>query len=129
MTAGGQGHAERFKIDENVPLDAALLFTAAGLACHTVYDEALGGAPDPDVAAACAVEGRVLVTLDLDFSDVRAYPPGAHPGIVVLRPRAPDRDATLALVRAVLVLLLTQQVDGALWIVESERVRMRSRSL
>ena len=116
----------RFKLDENVPVDAALVLREAGYNCHTVYDEALAGAPDPNVAAACAREGRVLATLDLDFSDVRAYPPGTHPDIVVLRPRTPDRDSTLALLRRVLPLFTSEPVARCLWIVDSERLRVRA---
>lgn len=116
----------RLKLDENVPVDAAELVRAAGCDCHTVYDEALAGAPDLDVAAACSREDRVLVTMDLDFSDVRAYPPGTHPGIVVLRPRTPDRDSILGLLRRVLPLLLSQAITGSLWIVDGERVRIRA---
>jgi predicted nuclease of predicted toxin-antitoxin system len=67
----------------------------------------------------------VLVTLDLDFSDVRAYPPGTHPGIVVLRPRAPDRASTLALLSRAAALFAAEPVAGALWIVDAERVRVR----
>lgn len=115
----------RVKLDENVPVDAAELVRAAGYDCHTVYDEALAGAPDLVVAAACAREDRVLVTLDLDFSDVRAYPPGTHPGIVVLRPRTPDRDSTLGLLRRVLPLFSDESIAGRLWIVDTERVRIR----
>lgn len=116
----------RFKIDENVPVDGAELLAAAGHDCHSVYDEALAGAPDPDVAAACAREERVLITLDLDFSDVRAYVPGTHPGIVVLRPRTPDREATLALLARVIALLAREPIAGCLWIVDAERVRIRA---
>lgn len=116
----------RFKLDENVPIEAAGVLTASGYDCHTVYDERLAGAPDVDVAAACRAEERVLVTLDLDFSDVRAYPPGSHAGIVVLRPRAPDRDATLALLERVIALFRAEPLTGCLWIVDSERVRVRS---
>lgn len=115
----------RVKLDENMPVDAAPLFRAAGHACDTVYNEGLAGAPDPAVAAACGAEGRVLVTLDLDFGDVRTYPPGTHPGIVVLRPRSPDRDSVLALVRRVLPLLATEPVAGCLWVVDPERGRIR----
>ncbi len=120
------GHTLRFKIDENLPLEAAAVLRAAGYDTHTVYDEALAGAADPAVAAACAGEGRVLVTLDLDFSDVRAYPPGTHPGMVVLRPRAPDRDSTLALLVRVVPLLAVEAVRGCLWIVDAERIRVRA---
>lgn len=114
------------KLDENIPVDAADIVRAAGHDCHTIYDEALAGASDSTVAAACAQENRVLITLDLDFSDVRAYPPGTHPGIVVLRPRAPDRDSTLALLERVLSLLITEAVHGCLWIAETDRVRIRA---
>jgi predicted nuclease of predicted toxin-antitoxin system len=118
--------ALRFKLDENVPIDAGTLLVGAGYECHTVYDEHLDGASDPDVAQACRVEGRVLVTLGLDFSDVRAYPPGTHAGIVVLRPRAPDRDSTLALVERMLPLLTSETLTGCLWVVDTERVRVRA---
>lgn len=124
MTAPGA--APRFKLDENVPAEAVAVLAAAGYECHSVHEEALAGAPDATIAVACAREGRVLVTLDLDFSDVRAYPPGSHPGIVVLRPRAPDRDGTLALLARVLPLFEREPLTGCLWIVDAERVRVRA---
>lgn len=115
----------RFKLDENVPVDAIALLVAAGYDCHSVYDESLGGAADPDVAEACRAESRVLITLDLDFSDVRAYPPGTHPGIVVLRPRLSDRASTLVLLAQAIPLFASEPLAGALWVVEAERVRVR----
>jgi predicted nuclease of predicted toxin-antitoxin system len=42
-------------------------------------------APDPDVVTAASAAGRVLITLDRGMGDIRAYPPGSHAGIVVLR--------------------------------------------
>lgn len=52
----------------------------------------MAGAPDPDVVAAATGSQRILVTLDVGLGDIRAYPPGSHSGIVVLRP--PDQSAT-----------------------------------
>jgi len=80
----------RGKLDENMPVEAAEILRAAGWECDTVFDEALGGAEDPDISSRCQAEGRVLFTLDLDFADIRAYPPSAHVGIVVFRPIAPS---------------------------------------
>ena len=45
----------------------------------------MGGASDVEVAAVCIGEERVLVTQDLDFSDIRTYPPAEYYGIVVFR--------------------------------------------
>jgi predicted nuclease of predicted toxin-antitoxin system len=52
---------------------------------ETVIDEGLGGEDDPPVLQAATDEGRILLTFDLDFADIRQYPPGTHAGIVVFR--------------------------------------------
>ena len=49
----------RFKIDENLPTEAAALIQAAGHECHTVFDEGLAGTPDPVLSERCRAEGRV----------------------------------------------------------------------
>lgn len=116
----------RFKIDENVPIEAAELLRVAGYTdCHTVYDERLAGAPDAALANAIRVEGRALVTLDLDFADLRAYPPHEYAGLLVLRPRKPDRESALRLLTRALPLLRQEPLAGALWIVDEQRVRIR----
>lgn len=115
----------RFKVDENLPTDAAELLRAAGHDCHSVYDEDLGGAPDPRVADACRIEGRVLVTLDRDFADLRAYPPDQYAGIVVLRVSKPDRDRILGLLSRVLLMFQQETLAQRLWIVEEHRIRIR----
>jgi predicted nuclease of predicted toxin-antitoxin system len=58
------------KLDENVPVEAAELVRAAGWNCDTVHDEGLAGEEDPQIAAVCQAERRVLFTLDLDFADI-----------------------------------------------------------
>ncbi len=75
-----------FKIDENLPIEIASVLNDAGHNASTVIDEALEGAHDVAVIEQCTSTHRILVTLDLDFSDTRAYHPGTHCGIVILRP-------------------------------------------
>ena len=75
----------KVKLDENITLDAVAVFRAAGHDVDTVPDEGLTGAADSAVWDACVGEGRMLVTFDLGFADVRAYPPSSHAGVVVLR--------------------------------------------
>ena len=75
----------RFKLDENLPIQIQLLLTEHGHDAVTVLDEGIGGATDSTIASVCQGEQRVLVTLDKDFADIRAYPPDEYPGIVVLR--------------------------------------------
>jgi predicted nuclease of predicted toxin-antitoxin system len=116
----------RAKLDENLPVEAAELLRTAGWECDLVYDEGLAGADDPEVAAACQAGARVLFTLDLDFADIRAYPPSDYVGIVVLRPTEPSRRQALELITRVLPVLSAEWTEHRLWIVEPTRVRVRA---
>ena len=85
----------RVKLDENLPVQLKRLFAESGHDAATVVDEGLGGASDTEVAAVCIGEERVLVTQDLDFCDIRTYPPVEYFGIVVFRLSTGARDALL----------------------------------
>jgi len=70
-------------------------------------------------------EDRVLVTLDLDFADIRSYPPGEHSGIIVLRLKSQDKATVLSYVRRLTRALANRKPDGELWIVDGNRIRFR----
>ncbi len=115
----------RFKTDENLPIEVAELLRRHGHDALSVIDQQLAGHPDPDVARVCQAEKRALVTLDLDFADMRAYPPGLYSGLVVLRPGMQAIPMILRLVEQMIQLLASEPLDGHLWIVEEQRVRIR----
>ena len=71
----------KFKLDENLSPSLATPFTAAGHDAHSVVQQSLGGQPHDRVIEVCRREGRVLVMLDLDFSNILAYPPANFMGI------------------------------------------------
>ena len=116
----------RGKLDENMPTEAGPLLEAAGWECTTVHDEHMSGADDVRLSEVCRAEERVLLTLDLDFADIRAYPPSEYIGIVVLRPVEPSRDTILQLLGRVIPVLAQEWTAHRLWIVEPHRVRVRS---
>jgi predicted nuclease of predicted toxin-antitoxin system len=116
----------RFKVDENMPAEAAAMLTQIGHDALTVPDQQMGGRADPDVAAVCRQEGRAVVTLDLDFSDIRAYPPADYPGIIVLRLSRLDKHRVLAALQRLLSTLDQEPLAGKLWIVGETTVRIRS---
>ncbi len=76
-----------FKVDENLPVEVAAVLRDAGQEVKTVYEQNLSGGDDESLIALCKSENRVLVTLDSDFSNIRAYPPQEHNGIIVLKLR------------------------------------------
>jgi predicted nuclease of predicted toxin-antitoxin system len=70
-----------------MPLDLATMLQKEGHGVADVAGEGLGGEDDLPVLQAAVREDRILVTFDLDFADIRAYPPGTHAGVVVFRLR------------------------------------------
>lgn len=115
----------RFKIDENLPVEMADLLRSAQHDATTVVDQELRGEDDLCIIGACLREGRALVTLDLDFADVRTYPPQRFPGLMVLRVRRQDKRHLLAVFRRVIPLIEREPVRHHLWIIEETRVRIR----
>jgi predicted nuclease of predicted toxin-antitoxin system len=115
----------RFKLDENIPRNAETLLRDAGHNVQTVIEERLGGRPDIDVLDACLREARILVTLDLDFADIRINPPANHSGIWALRPPMQNVESILNLLRGALELSATEPTEKRLWVVEYGRVRIR----
>ena len=115
----------RVKLDENLPVQLQALFTTSGHDADTVVDEGLGGAPDAEIASACLAEERVLITLDLDFADIRTYPPKAYAGIIVFRLPGTVRDAVLEVGAVLIERVRESSPEGQLWIVEDSRIRIR----
>jgi predicted nuclease of predicted toxin-antitoxin system len=115
----------KFKIDENLPLSIQNLLIAAGHDALTVKEQNLTGHPDPEIAFVCSKEGRIIVSLDMDFSDIRTYPPYKHAGIMVIRADRQDRNTVVEIFRPALDLLSKEPVDRKLWIIEKDRIRIR----
>jgi predicted nuclease of predicted toxin-antitoxin system len=85
----------------------------------------LSGAADEILADRARREARVLVTLDLDFANIQAYPPNQHSGIIVLRPNTQNKATVVSLLRRILPVLQERSPVGELWIVQPDRIRFR----
>jgi predicted nuclease of predicted toxin-antitoxin system len=116
----------RFKVDENLHPEVAVHLCAAGHDAMTIFAQGMRGYADDKIAAVCQQEQRVILTLDLDFSNIRRYPPQDHAGIIVLRPGNKGRASVMRTLNQFMPLLATVPLIGHLWIVEEQRVRIRS---
>ena len=119
-----QPESLKFKVDENLPEAAARILRDAGFDAETVLTEGLGGASDTTLATVCKEEGRALVTLDLDFSDIRTYPPNEYPGFIVLRIHNHSITHVSAIMEKVVGLLQREKLAGTIWSVDERRVRI-----
>jgi len=115
----------RFKVDENLPLEAAEALRQVGHDAATVLEQGYGGSADAQLAVLCQRESRILVTLDMDFADIRAYPPAEFSGLIVLRLRQQDKPYVLDVLTRLIALLDQEPLDRHLWIVDERRVRIR----
>jgi predicted nuclease of predicted toxin-antitoxin system len=115
----------KFKIDENLPAECASILREAGFEAATTAEENLSGADDSILSNHCRAESRVLVTLDLDFANVQAYPPKSHSGIVVFRSNSQEKPTLIALLKRLIPVLKQRSPKNQLWIVEADRIRYR----
>ena len=86
----------RFLVDANLPRSAAELLVQCGHQVEFLCDIGLAAVSDDLVAARARDTLATLLTRDLDFADVRQYPPGDYFGYEcprllrrLLRPRPP----------------------------------------
>ena len=98
----------RIKLDENLPESLTASLAALGHEVDNVRLENLTGRPDPEVWKAAQNSDRLLITQDLDFSDIRTFAPGTHHGLILVRLRLPGRRA---LASRLVDIFKTQAVD------------------
>ena len=115
----------KFKIDQNLPTELTTILQQAGHDALTVFQQQLGGAPDPQIVAVCEQEDRILITADLDLSDIREYPPEKHPDFIVLRLKEQTKPRQIALLQRTIPMFATAPLLNRLWIVEEGKVRIR----
>jgi predicted nuclease of predicted toxin-antitoxin system len=115
----------QFKIDENLPIELAELLINAGYDAQTANDQRLQGTKDSILMDVCKSENRILVTLDTDFSDIRAYPPKEFCGIIVLRVRIQAKHHIIKVFSSIIQLISREPLIQHLWIVEETKIRIR----
>lgn len=118
----------KVKLDENLPRSLIDVLRSAGHVADGVTDEGLGGADDQTVFASAQETGRLLLTLDRGFADIRRYEPGTHVGIVVLRLPDQSAPAVIGAVRRLMARHDLQDLSGTIAIVEPVRLRIRRAS-
>lgn len=115
----------KFKLDENLGNEVQKIFHDSSDDIQSVRDENLQGTSDQNLYNICCKEKRCIITLDLDFSDVTRFSPKKTSGIVILRfPKNASYTILKKLIGQFLEARKTMPLDGQLWIVELNRIRV-----
>lgn len=115
----------KLKLDENLPASLAIALSALGHDTDTAPQENLTGMSDQAVWDAAQSSQRVLITSDLDFSDVRKFKPGTHCGIILLRLRRRGRVALSERIKSVFTSESVAHWERCFVVVTDHKVRVR----
>jgi predicted nuclease of predicted toxin-antitoxin system len=115
----------KLKLDENLSLKLKESLSYLDHDVSTAADENLLSQSDAVIAAAASREGRVLLTLDVEFGNLKKYPPGTHPGIILFRPKRMGPLAVNSFVEDFFRQTDARRLAGCIVVVETSRTRVR----
>lgn len=114
-------------VDEDLPRRAVLLLHEYGYDAASVVEQGMGGWKDPQLWIAIQKDERFLVTADKGFGDIRAYPPGTHFGVLLLRPDEDGIRPVLELLQRVLDSYRLEDLVGMITVATPRGIRLRRR--
>ena len=114
----------RLKLDENLDERLRARIEEAEHDVSTVRLQGLCGETDDNLFELCRREGRAIVTLDLDFSNVLRFTPEETEGVIVLCGRNNLIKTIGELIDTLIAALDLDSPKGQLWIVEPQRLRI-----
>jgi predicted nuclease of predicted toxin-antitoxin system len=120
--------ATTVKLDEPLSDSLAEIVRAHGYAVGTVRSQKWGGLKDPVLWPLVHTAGEFFITADKGFGDIRIYPPGTHPGILVLRPERESLPEYRSLLDAVLNAHRLESLAGCVTVANSRSIRIRRKA-
>lgn len=114
------------KLDEDLSPAVGVPFVEAGCEVRTVRDQGWGGLSDDAIYANVVAGRELLVTGDKGFANILKFPPGTHPGILLLRPDQDTVAQQVALVQAVLREVGVGPLEGAVTVATPRSIRLRT---
>lgn len=115
----------RFLADMNVDVRVVEWLRQQGYDATHLRDEGLHRLPDGAIFAKASSENRVILTFDLDFSEIAALSHGKKPSLVLLRLHNPRASHVISRLAAVLENSKGALEKGAVVVIEKSRHRVR----
>jgi predicted nuclease of predicted toxin-antitoxin system len=115
----------KLKLDENLSRHLKVVLSRLNHDVVTVADQGLLSRTDLEIADEVKREGRMLLTLDLEFGDLRKYPPGQHPGIFLFRPRSLGPLAVNRFIEEFIRETDMSLFEGCVVVIDPSKIRVR----
>jgi len=91
----------------------------------TTQEVGLAGKPDENILAYAVEHKRILLTIDMDFSNIRRFPPANHTGIIVLKIRPRIVEKVHQVLAQVLRDIDMEKLGKSLVIIDQSKYRIR----
>ena len=117
------------KLDEPLSDSLAEIVRWHGYSVGTVRSQNWGGLKDSVLWPLVHAAGEFFITADKGFGDFRVYPPGTHPGILVLRPDRESLPDYRDLLQKVLLTHRLESLAGCVTVANDRGIRVRRESL
>ena len=108
-----------------MPRPAVEMLRERGYDAAGVVEEGMRGWKDHVLWQAVQGEGRLLVTADKGFADIRRYQPGTHAGVLLLRPDQDGIRPVIQLLERFLAVYDLETAASTLTVVTPRSIRMR----
>ena len=115
------------KLDENLSISHVTLLKNIGHNAERVYDEGMSGWSDSKIWEAICKENKFFITLDLDFSDIRKFKPGTHPGILLIRSDNKGIKPVKKILHKVISEASLENFKGCLVVADKNKTRIRKK--
>lgn len=115
----------RFLADAGVPLRLVRWLRNQGHDAVHLRDEGLQQAADDEIFARAARDGRIVLTFDLDFSEIAALSAGHRASVVLFRLRNAATTHVIERLAATLPAIGVALAEGAVVVIEKSRYRVR----
>jgi predicted nuclease of predicted toxin-antitoxin system len=112
-------------LDHCVPRKYQRLLRDWGYDVHLLHNHIQPDSNDSDVLHLAKTLDSVLLTVDMDFSNILTYPPDQFGGIIVLRYQAKRESENILTLRRVLQDLYRDGLRGTLVVIDINRYRLR----
>jgi predicted nuclease of predicted toxin-antitoxin system len=115
----------RAKLDEDLSKSVSNHLRRYGIEVRTVREQGWGGLQDSQLWPKLRDEKVLFVTADKGFGDLRAYPPGNHGGILLLRADTQKIAEFCNLIDLAIAKHPLDTLHGALVVATARSVRIR----
>jgi predicted nuclease of predicted toxin-antitoxin system len=115
----------RLFVDECVYAITTQALRSWGHDVVTAQEAGLDNHPDEELLAFAVPERRILISIDMDFSNVRHYVPADHQGIMILKVRPSVIQQVHDVLKQFLENHKEEEIHQTLVIIDRNKVRIR----